>query len=160
VLLDASLLLLISTCELHNHHLPTPSALYSLCNIKKRVLTMMILKLLLALLMLLSINLRSSESICYDLYYPRELEALQTILGAWNESTPDMTTNLAGWSSSQPYPCYTNQSWRGVICSYYVDSITDPCNFTINIVVIHLTAASIVGTLPSAIENLTQLVEL
>jgi hypothetical protein len=96
---------------------------------------MMILKLLLALLMLLSIN-RSSASNCYNVYYESELEALQTILGAWNESTPDMMTNLAGWSSSQPYPCYNNQSWGGVICSYYVDNITDPCNFTINIVVL------------------------
>ncbi|KAH9537691.1 hypothetical protein CY35_16G066300 [Sphagnum magellanicum] len=119
---------------------------------------MMILKLLLALLMLLSIN-RSSASNCYNGYYQSEY-ALQTILGASNESTPDMMTNLAGWSSSQQYPCYSNQSWRGVICSYYADNITDPCNFTINIVVLHLTAASIVGTLPSAIGNLSQLVEL
>ncbi|CAK9866651.1 unnamed protein product, partial [Sphagnum jensenii] len=121
---------------------------------------MMILKLLLALLMMLSINLRSSEAKCYDLFYKSELKALQTILAAWNESTPDMMTNLAGWSSSQPYPCYNNQSWRGVICSYYADNITHPCNFTINIVVLHLTGASINGTLPSAIGNLTRLVEL
>ncbi|CAK9866644.1 unnamed protein product [Sphagnum jensenii] len=121
---------------------------------------MMILKLLLALLMMLSINLRSSEAKCYDLFYKSELKALQTILGAWNESTPDMMTNLAGWSSSQPYPCYNNQSWRGVTCSFYADNITHPCNYTINIVVLRLTAASIVGTLPSAIGNLSHLVEL
>ncbi|CAK9219119.1 unnamed protein product [Sphagnum troendelagicum] len=121
---------------------------------------MMILKLLLALLMMLSINLRSSEATCYNVYSRSEVYALQSILAAWNESTPDMTTNLAGWSSSQIFPCYNNQSWRGVICSFYVDNITDPCNFTVNIVVIHLTAASIVGTLPSAIGHLTRLVEL
>jgi hypothetical protein len=125
------------------------------------VVTMMTLKLLLALLMLLSINLRSTEAQCsYYLSVPSEVEALQTILGAWNKSTPDMVTNLAGWSSSHRHPCYGSQSWRGVICSYYADSITDPCNYTINIVVIHLTAASIVGTLPSAIGNLSRLVEL
>ncbi|KAH9537688.1 hypothetical protein CY35_16G066100 [Sphagnum magellanicum] len=121
---------------------------------------MMILKLLLALLMLLSINLRSSASICYYVFSESELEALQTILGVWNESTPDMMTNLAGWSSSQPYPCFDRQSWRGVVCSFHADNITDPCNYTVNIVVLHLTAASIVGTLPSAIGNLSQLVEL
>ncbi|CAK9264221.1 unnamed protein product [Sphagnum jensenii] len=121
---------------------------------------MMFLKLLLALLMMLSINLRSSEATCYNVFYKSEVEALQTILGAWNESTPDMMTNLAGWSSSQIFPCYTNQSWRGVICSFYPDNITHPCNYTINIVVLHLTAASINGTLPSAIGNLTRLVEL
>ncbi|KAH8938138.1 hypothetical protein BDL97_16G066700 [Sphagnum fallax] len=121
---------------------------------------MMILKLLLALIMLLSINLCSCQPNCYSQFYESELEALQTIFGAWNESTPDRTTNLAGWSSSQQYPCYNDQSWRGVICSFHADNITDPCNSTINIVVIHLTAAGIVGTLPSAIGNLTQLVEL
>jgi hypothetical protein len=121
---------------------------------------MMILKLLLALLMLLSINLRSSESKCSYRFEPSELDALQTILGAWNESTPDMMTNLAGWSSSHLKPCYNNQSWRGVTCSYCADNITDPCVVTIHIVVLHLTAASIVGTLPSAIGNLQRLVEL
>jgi hypothetical protein len=136
VLLNASLLPLTSTCELHNHHLPTPSALYSSCNIKKRVLTMMILKLLLAFLMMLSINIRSSEATCYNLFYKSEIEALQTILGAWNESTPDMMTNLEGWSSSQIFPCYNNQSWRGVVCIFYADNITDPCNYTVSIVVL------------------------
>jgi hypothetical protein len=38
--------------------------------------TMMILKLLLALLMLLSINLRSSESKCYNVFSRRECNIL------------------------------------------------------------------------------------
>ncbi len=77
VLLNASLLPLTSTCELHNHHLPTPSALSSLCNTKKRVVTMMILKLLLALLMLVSsVNLCSSQSYCYNNFYESECNIL------------------------------------------------------------------------------------
>ncbi|KAH8938142.1 hypothetical protein BDL97_16G066900 [Sphagnum fallax] len=71
-----------------------------------------------------------------------------------------MMTNLAGWSSSQIFPCYNDQSWTGVICSLHEDNITDPCNCTVTIVVLRLTAASIVGTFPSAIGNLTHLVEL
>jgi hypothetical protein len=72
MLLNASLLPLTSTCELHNHHLPTPSALYSSCNIKKRAVTMMILKLLLALLMLLSTVNLCSQSICYYFFSKSE----------------------------------------------------------------------------------------
>ena len=58
--------------------------------------------------------------------------ALQTIWGAWKTNTPDPTSNLAGWSSTQTKFCeYLDPdsnatevpTWRGVQCTFY-------CNFT------------------------------
>jgi hypothetical protein len=56
------------------------------------------------------------------------VDALQALLGAWNASTPEPESNLAGWSSSQIYPCsqdfnFTAPNWRGVQCVMNVGCI-------------------------------------
>ena len=44
------------------------------------------------------------------------VNALQSIWKAWNESTPDLEINLAGWKSgSDAFPCFSD-SWQGVLC--------------------------------------------
>jgi hypothetical protein len=57
------------------------------------------------------------------------VDALQAILQAWNQ-TPDMSTNLAGWSSSQPLPlpCYQpTANWKGVSCFRQQDRSDGNC---------------------------------
>ncbi|CAM6078987.1 unnamed protein product [Sphagnum tenellum] len=89
------------------------------------------------------------------------LKALQDVFGAWNTSTPDINVNLAGWSSSQPYPCFVGQFWKGVLCSECLQNPKDPLsNITVVVISLSLSNASIVGTLPPAIGNLTNLLEL
>jgi len=89
------------------------------------------------------------------------LKALQDIFGAWNTSTPDIKVNLAGWSSSQRYPCRIGQFWKGVLCSECLQNPNDILsNITVVVISLSLSNASIVGTLPPAIGNLTNLLEL
>ena len=58
------------------------------------------------------------------LFFYDVVDALQELWGAWNKSTPDPSNNLAGWSSSQPYPCPARLQWQGVTCSRpYHDSV-------------------------------------
>jgi hypothetical protein len=66
------------------------------------------------------------------------VKALQDIFGAWNMSTPDINVNLAGWSSSQPYPCYIGQFWKGVLCSECLENPKNPLMSNITVVVISL----------------------
>jgi hypothetical protein len=55
------------------------------------------------------------------------VDALQAILQAWNQ-TPDMSTNLAGWSSSQPLPCFQpTANWKGVSCFRQQDRSDGNC---------------------------------
>jgi hypothetical protein len=45
------------------------------------------------------------------------VDALQKLWGVWNLSTPDLESNLAGWSSSQQNPCSSELGyWQGVTC--------------------------------------------
>lgn len=50
------------------------------------------------------------------------VNALDELWRNWNKSTPDLSTNLPGWSSTgpdntAPDPCYyTTAAWRGVEC--------------------------------------------
>jgi hypothetical protein len=84
--------------------------------------------------------------------------ALQGILQAWNQ-TPDMSTNLAGWNSSQLTPCfYSTADWKGVTCYRQKDRKDGNC--TAYISGLSLTDASIVGTLPEQIGNLSNLFDL
>jgi hypothetical protein len=84
------------------------------------------------------------------------VSALQAILGDWNQSTPSVSTNLPGWSNQNVYPCFDN-AWKGVLCVQY--PIANTTNRWRSIVVgLILDDASIVGTLPSAIGDLTNLV--
>ncbi len=56
------------------------------------------------------------------------VDALQAILQAWNQ-TPDMSTNLAGWSSSQLLPCYQpTANWKGVSCFRRQDRSDGNCS--------------------------------
>ncbi|KAH9544888.1 hypothetical protein CY35_12G019600 [Sphagnum magellanicum] len=118
-------------------------------------------KLHLVLLLLLSTSQCIFSDDCSSVqtfFVPYELEALQAILQAWNQ-TPDMSTNLAGWNSSQPFPCFQpTASWKGVSCWRTPDRSDGNC--TAYISGLSLTDASIVGTLPEQIGNLTYLFDL
>jgi hypothetical protein len=86
------------------------------------------------------------------------MDALQAILQAWNQ-TPDRSTNLAGWSSSQPYPCFqSTPNWKGVSCFRQQDRSDGNCSAYIS--GLSLTDASIVGTLPEQIGNFSYLFDL
>ncbi|CAM6039846.1 unnamed protein product [Sphagnum compactum] len=118
-------------------------------------------KLHLVLLLLLSTSQCIFSDDCSSVrtfFYPQALDALQAILQAWNQ-TPDMSTNLAGWSSSQPLPCFQpTANWKGVSCFRQQDRSDGNC--TGHISGLSLTDASIVGTLPEQIGNLTYLFDL
>jgi hypothetical protein len=141
--------------------------LYTNSRLLSHIISMGILccKLHLVLLLLLS----SSQCIFSDdcssvqtFFVPDEIAALQAILQAWNQ-TPDMSTNLAGWNSSQPLPCFQpTANWKGVTC--YRLPNTNNEGYTTNcsayISGLSLTDASIVGTLPEQIGNLPYLFDL
>ncbi|KAG0584545.1 hypothetical protein KC19_3G217100 [Ceratodon purpureus] len=104
-------------------------------------------------------------------YWRSDLAALQTIWGAWNTSTPDLASNLAGWSSNETnftsiYPCQslsnpdaTIPNWRGIFClKTNYNSTTD--DGTIEIVGLSLQNASIEGYLPPDIGNLSSMTTL
>ncbi|KAG0561584.1 hypothetical protein KC19_9G075600 [Ceratodon purpureus] len=97
------------------------------------------------------------------------VNAMQAILGAWNTSTPHPESNLAGWNSSQIFPCEQeyvngNPNWRGVQCLTHIN-----CHPKVNssdidcsafIVGLTLQSASITGILPSEIGNISTLTTL
>jgi len=119
------------------------------------------MKLVIVALVLISSAISSNGQ--YE-YYGSELAALQAIFGAWNQSTPNVAANLPGWNSDVDNPCFVDVPWKGVLCLHYVDpnstTFSSP-NMSTNIVVIvglTLDSASIVGTLPNEIGNLTNLV--
>ena len=61
---------------------------------------------------------------------PVVVNALQTMWREWNVSTPDLANNLAGWSSTQSYPCFLGSdggtpNWRGLQCLEHIN-----CNET------------------------------
>ncbi|KAH9544877.1 hypothetical protein CY35_12G018800 [Sphagnum magellanicum] len=120
-------------------------------------------KLHLVLLLLLSTSQCIFSDDCSSVrtfFYQQGLDALQGILQAWNQ-TPDMSTNLAGWSSSQRNPCFNPQStanWKGVSCFRVQDRSDGNCSAHIS--GLRLTDASIVGTLPEQIGNLSYLFDL
>jgi hypothetical protein len=87
-------------------------------------------------------------------YLVDELYALQAILGDWNQSTPNVSTNLPGWLTSDTIPCFTD-AWKGVLCVRYPRPNDNPVTIVVGLI---LDDASIVGTLPPAIGNLTNLV--
>ncbi|KAG0605849.1 hypothetical protein M758_9G092900 [Ceratodon purpureus] len=91
-----------------------------------------------------------------------ELDALQSLWGAWNESTSNTNLNLAGWSSSGGkifYPCNNNieRKWRGVSCLEHQVNESSVINWIIGLT---LDDASIGGILPPEIGKLNNLVTL
>ncbi|CAK9258986.1 unnamed protein product [Sphagnum jensenii] len=118
-------------------------------------------KLHLVLLLLLSTSqcIFSDEcSSVHTFFVPDEMAALQAILQAWNQ-TPDMSTNLAGWNSSQLTPCFhSTADWKGVTCYRQQDRGDGNC--TAYISGLSLTDASIVGTLPEQIGKISYLFDL
>ncbi|KAH9544878.1 hypothetical protein CY35_12G018900 [Sphagnum magellanicum] len=74
-----------------------------------------------------------------------------------------MSTNLAGWNSSQPKPCFQpTANWKGVGCYRFPNTNSEGniTNCTAYITGLSLTDASIVGALPQEIGNLAFLIEL
>ncbi|CAK9258985.1 unnamed protein product [Sphagnum jensenii] len=122
-------------------------------------------KLHLVLLLLLSTSQCIFSDDCSSVqtfFDPDEMAALQGILQAWNQ-TPDMSKNLAGWNSSQLTPCFNSPAnWKGVTC-YIIPNTNNEGNITncsASITGLSLTDASIVGTLPEEIGNLSNLFDL
>jgi len=65
--------------------------------------------------------------------------ALQAILGAWNQSTPNVAGNLPGWNSNNfPFPCFDIHIWKGVLCLQYVNPNSTNSNYFSTIVVVGL----------------------
>jgi cyclic lactone autoinducer peptide len=73
-----------------------------------------VMKLVLFALVLLSSAVSSN---CFHIIYqPDEMNALHAIFGDWNQSTPNVATNLPGWDpNTNPVPCF-NEEWKGVLC--------------------------------------------
>nr|APU94847.1 leucine-rich repeat receptor-like protein kinase [Pohlia nutans] len=104
------------------------------------------------------------------LYLSSQLDALQGLWAEWNKSTPNTDSNLAGWNSTQEYPCsqgYTvfQPNWRGVQCmldEYNCNDTTGNRTYECNDYIIGLTLnnASITGNLPAVIGNISTLVTL
>jgi hypothetical protein len=116
------------------------------------------MKLVLFSLVLLSSAVSSNCEVVTIVYLENELNALRAILGDWNQSTPSVSTNLPGWPISNPtaVPCFSD-ALKGVLCVQY--PIPNTTNRWWSIVVgLILDDASIVGTLPTAIGDLTNLV--
>jgi hypothetical protein len=116
-----------------------------------------VMKLVLFALVLLS---NAVSSYCYFIFYDlNELNALQAILKDWNQSTPSISTNLPGWltanTNQTAYPCFYD-AWKGVLCVQY--PIANSTNRWSIVVGLSLDDASIVGTLPPEIGDLTNLV--
>ncbi|KAH9544895.1 hypothetical protein CY35_12G019900 [Sphagnum magellanicum] len=122
---------------------------------------MLCCKLHLVLLLLLSTSQCIFSDYCSHVqtfFDPKEMAALRGILQAWNQ-TPDMSTNLAGWNSSQLTPCFhSTANWKGVTCYRQADRRDGNC--TAYISGLSLPDASIVGTLPEQIGNLSNLFDL
>ncbi|KAG0564236.1 hypothetical protein KC19_8G094400 [Ceratodon purpureus] len=103
-----------------------------------------------------------------DVYEPVTLNALQALWGEWNKSTPNPASNLAGWSSTQPYPCTQNYAggepnWRGVQCLTNIScgpGVTSTIECAAYVIGLTLNNASITGTLPPEIGNISTLTTL
>ncbi|KAG0585093.1 hypothetical protein KC19_3G257600 [Ceratodon purpureus] len=95
-------------------------------------------------------------------YATHDLYAMEQLWGEWSNSTPDMQHNLAGWNgliNTYP-PCAQTSPWRGVFCNAKPQSQYGRDVWDFDIVGLTLRNASIVGSLPPAIGNLTNLVTL
>ncbi|CAK9236400.1 unnamed protein product [Sphagnum troendelagicum] len=114
-------------------------------------------KLVLFSLLLLSSAVSSNCEVVTIVYLENELNALRAILGDWNQSTPSVSANLPGRPISNPtaVPCFSD-AWKGVLCVQYPNPNTT--NIMSIVVGLILDDASIVGTLPTAIGDLTNLV--
>ncbi|KAG0557806.1 hypothetical protein KC19_11G158400 [Ceratodon purpureus] len=105
-----------------------------------------------------------------DVIFPtKQMDALQALWAEWKQGTPDVENNLAGWSSSQKYPCWQiyadfNPNWRGVQClDGKINCKTDVQNRTNcdgYIIGLTLNNASIHGKLPPEIGNISTLATL
>ncbi|XP_073392928.1 uncharacterized protein [Physcomitrium patens] len=116
------------------------------------------------LLGLLCLHLCSSSVAAEDQneYNTTDLYAMEQLWGEWNKTNPDFDTNLAGWNdhaAMQP-PCKPSSPWRGVSCNAKQISMSDGNAWKFEIVGLALRNAEIVGSLPPAIGNLTNLVTL
>ncbi|KAG0608240.1 hypothetical protein M758_8G090300 [Ceratodon purpureus] len=103
-----------------------------------------------------------------DVYEQVTLNALQALWGEWNKSTPNPASNLAGWSSTQPYPCTQTYAdgepnWRGVQCLTSISCVpgeTSTIDCAAYVIGLTLNNASITGTLPPEIGNISTLTTL
>ncbi|CAM6042500.1 unnamed protein product [Sphagnum compactum] len=114
-----------------------------------------VMKFVLFALVLLSSAISSNCEVITIIYQETELNALRAIFGDWNQ-TPNIAINLPGWTSNTSIlPCFSD-AWKGVLCVRYpVVNSTNQVSIVVGLI---LDDASIVGTLPPAIGDLTNLV--
>nr|APU94861.1 leucine-rich repeat receptor-like protein kinase [Pohlia nutans] len=136
-------------------------------DVKRRQLLNFPLGLFVLFIFLDTGNFVQGQNLNYT-YIPHEQAAFRTLWAAW-QGTPEKSSNLAGWNPTQGRFCEyldpnsnatTSPSWQGVQCTWTCnDTAIDP-NCTVRLIyVIGLTLsnASIVGTLPPDIANITNL---
>nr|XP_024366890.1 LRR receptor kinase SERK2-like isoform X3 [Physcomitrium patens] len=97
-------------------------------------------------------------------FFPQQLDALKDLLRAWNQ-TPNLETNLAGWYINSKFPCLLerHRKWRGVQCIDYIDcySLNSSHRECFSIILgVTLQSASIVGSIPPTIGNISTLYRL
>ncbi|CAK9251061.1 unnamed protein product [Sphagnum jensenii] len=102
------------------------------------------------------------SNVTWDLFSANDMWGLQSLWLAWKNNTPNTATNLAFWTYEPgqiSFPCDNAASnWRGVVCIRYPTpgcNYTEGCNTTTWVFGLTLNDASIAGTLPSGISNLT-----
>lgn len=95
-------------------------------------------------------------------YARHDLYALEQLWGAWNNRTPDLQHNLAGWNGQieKLPPCAQTSPWQGVFCNAKPRSQYGVDVWDFDIVGLTLRDVSIIGNLPPAVGNLTSLVTL
>ncbi|KAH9553231.1 hypothetical protein CY35_09G108300 [Sphagnum magellanicum] len=114
-----------------------------------------LMKLVIVALVLISSAISSNGQ---EPFSTSDVVALQAISKAWNQST----FNSTGWnftgSNGDPYPCFDDVPWKGVLCIQYFYPNNTTTNNPTAVVGLTLDSASIVGTLPKEIGNLRNLV--
>nr|XP_024366788.1 probable LRR receptor-like serine/threonine-protein kinase At1g53440 isoform X4 [Physcomitrium patens] len=90
-----------------------------------------------------------------------QVDALKDLLRAWNQ-TPNLETNLAGWDMNSTFPCFDKGDWRGVQCLNFVNctSYGEYQTCYSYIIGVTLQSASLVGSIPPTIGNITSLYRL
>lgn len=95
------------------------------------------------------------------IYDNNQVDALKDLLRAWNQ-TPNLETNLARWDTSSTSPCIDKGNWRGVQCLNFSNctSSGDYKTCYSYIIGVTLQSASIVGSIPPTIGNISTLYRL
>lgn len=101
--------------------------------------------------------------ILYNFTWSREEQnALKDIIQEWSKTNTDIDSLLVGWSETELNPCQA--VWEGIVCTYDILNITYNANGTetvsanLSVVGLSITDTDLIGVLPPAIGNLSNLV--